>query len=78
MLIDYYFLFKIILLAKNSIKTPNKAISNINTTGFPDIDYIKEIKTLKKKKNAILLTHYYQIDEVQEIADFVGDTLDLA
>lgn len=37
-----------------------------------------EIKELKKKRNAIILAHYYQIDEVQEIADFIGDSLALA
>ncbi|MCL4115229.1 UNVERIFIED_CONTAM: hypothetical protein GTU68_027267 [Idotea baltica] len=44
----------------------------------PNIDYVKEIKRLRKEKNAIILAHYYQIDEIQEIADFVGDSLALA
>lgn len=38
----------------------------------------KQILELKKKRNAIILAHYYQIDEVQEIADFIGDSLALA
>jgi quinolinate synthase len=38
----------------------------------------QEISELKKKRNAIILAHYYQIDEVQEIADFIGDSLALA
>jgi len=53
----------------------NNGFLDIDT---PNIDYIAEIKRLKKKKNAILLAHYYQIDEIQEIADFVGDSLALA
>lgn len=38
----------------------------------------QQIKTLKKEKNAIILAHYYTLPEVQEIADFVGDSLALA
>ena len=39
---------------------------------------IENIKSLRKEKNAIILTHYYQDAEIQEIADFVGDSLALA
>lgn len=38
----------------------------------------EEIKILKEKRNAVIMAHYYQAPEVQEIADFVGDSLELA
>ena len=42
------------------------------------IDFKNEFIKLRKEKNAILLAHYYQVDEIQEIADYVGDSLGLA
>jgi quinolinate synthase len=40
--------------------------------------YISEIKRLKAKNNAIILAHYYQTGDIQDIADFVGDSLALS
>lgn len=42
------------------------------------IDIEAEIKRMKKEKNAVILAHYYQESAIQEIADFVGDSLALA
>ena len=38
----------------------------------------EEIKALKEKHNALILGHFYQEGEIQEIADYVGDSLSLA
>lgn len=43
-----------------------------------DIDLKVEIKRLIKEKNAVLLAHYYQNDEIQDLADYLGDSLYLA
>jgi len=44
----------------------------------PDTDLMSAIESLKKEKNAVILAHYYQTGDIQDIADFVGDSLALA
>ena len=61
-----------------------EAKKNIQSVGFldvdidPTLDLFAEIERLKKEKNAILLAHYYQEADIQDIADYIGDSLGLA
>jgi len=79
--IDFFFVFFVFFVfswLEETSTFPSTMTESAKSTIDPALDLEAEIVRLKRERNAVLLAHYYQDDEIQDLADFLGDSLQLA
>ncbi|MSR84011.1 MAG: quinolinate synthase NadA [Candidatus Latescibacteria bacterium] len=62
----------------SQVLSPDKSLDYYHYSHLPKEELVARIKRLRREKNAVILAHNYQVGEIQDLADFTGDSLGLS